>query len=261
MKTNGSMICRQRHINNAIRGRQTPWVYLLPAAPRSYWPNLALLTPLPSFLLLPWTTSFASRVMQFLVGRIVWLWEEFVQNKNVKNVSTKTIATGVSWLAALTRVSAVIVYSSSPLSDCHPHVCPFLPVSLRSFPLSFVMWKGPAGRTGAHRGTAVYLNPLMGSMGSEVLLEHWFKASLICHCNKPPLREQSDTGSLSAADIWSAVNDSSCLSRCRESKTFFKHSLRVCDYLRCGRNECSEDSVTLRLTADNSHVNKGALII
>lgn len=48
MKTNGSMICRQQRINNAISERQTPWVYPLPAAPLSHPPALAPLTPLPT---------------------------------------------------------------------------------------------------------------------------------------------------------------------------------------------------------------------
>lgn len=128
MKTNGSMICRQRHINNAIRERQTPWVYPLPAAPRSHWPTLALLTPLPSLHPLPPMSSFATRVTQSLVGWIFCLWE--AKQKCGQNL----IATGVSLLAALTRVSAVIVYSASPLSDCHPHLCPFLLVLFRSPP-------------------------------------------------------------------------------------------------------------------------------
>lgn len=50
MKTNGSMICRQQRINNAIREPQTPWVYPLPADPLSHPPTLTPLTPLPHFV-------------------------------------------------------------------------------------------------------------------------------------------------------------------------------------------------------------------
>lgn len=164
MKTNGSMICRQRHINNAIRERRTPWAYPLPAAPRSHWPTLALLTPLPSLLLLPPMTSFARRVgSSWLVGWIFCLWE--AKQKCGQNL----IATGVSLLAALTRVSAVIVYSASPLSDCHSHLCPFLLVLFLSPPASpslICHVERTCRQNRAHRGTAVYLNPLMGSVGS-----------------------------------------------------------------------------------------------
>lgn len=45
-------------------------------------------------------------------------------------------------------------------------------------------------------GTVVYLNPLMGSMGFVVLLEHWFKASSICQSNKPEARERTYTLSI-----------------------------------------------------------------
>lgn len=82
-------------------------------------------------------------------------------------------ATGVSLLAALTRVFAVILDSATALSYCHPHVCPFLLVLFHSPPLPVICHVERTCRQNrAHCGTAFYLNPLMGSMGSEVLLEH-----------------------------------------------------------------------------------------
>lgn len=170
MKTNGSMICRQQRINNAISERQTPWVYPLPAAPLSHPPALAPLTPshiVPSHLYWRrWLLLLVNSCNRWLAasspvfGKPSWSLVKWSDSKTVtkKNYSVRIATpdsceepTGVSLLAALTRVFAVILDSATALSYCHPHVCPFLLVLFHSPPTSppsFVMWKGPAGRTG-----------------------------------------------------------------------------------------------------------------
>lgn len=231
MKTNGSMISRQRHINNAIRERQTPRVYPHPAAPRSHWPTLALVTPLPSLLSLPRMASFSSRLAQSLVGWIFCLWEAFLWAKQNRKKP---------WPKKTDSYRCVLTGSADPSLRHHRLFClaafwlspsplPFSPCFILHPPPLICLVKRTCRQKRAHRGTAVYLNPLMGSMGSEVLLEHWFKASLICQCNKPPPREQSDTDSLGAAHIWNVANDTSCLSCCLTSKTFSKPS---CAFVR-----------------------------
>lgn len=161
MKTNGSMICRQRHINNAIRERHTPWIYPLPTAPQSstqlpalIGPTLALLTPRPS-LLSP-MTLFARRVMQSLIGWISCLWEAFV-------FSYRCVLTPSLRRHRLLCLDAVRLSPSS---------LPFSPCFIAQFGPLICHVERTCRQNRAHRGTAVYLNPLMGSMGSEVLLGH-----------------------------------------------------------------------------------------
>lgn len=128
----------------------------------------------------------------------------------------------------------VLTGSADPSLRRHPRLChgavllspsclPFSPCFISQFhPPVICHVERTCRQNRAHCGTAFYLNPLMGSMGSEVLLGHWFKASLICLSNKPLPREQRDTlpfsSCLSASDILSAVYNSSCLSCCPMSK-------------------------------------------
>lgn len=76
---------------------------------------------------------------------------------------------------------------------CHsfytrPLVWPFPFVLFHSFPSNLSCGKDLQAEP-PQCGTLVHLNPLMGSMGFAVLLEHWFKASSICQFNRPEARE------------------------------------------------------------------------
>lgn len=118
------------------------------------------------------------------------------EEKSVPRVSERR-TTGVSLVAALTPTLTVNLSSGTAFA---------LTLSFALFPLFYFTVFPPichVERTSRQNrtqcGTAVYLNPLMGSMGFAVLLEHWFKASSICQFNKPEAREHRNTVPISSS--------------------------------------------------------------
>lgn len=152
MKTNGSMVHRQWHINNASRERQTPVASSPCSPPFSSVPlQPSHLFLLGSLFCLPAETDYFTCEACYLglagcspvhrKGIVKWRLEK-KQTKKVGKTPGQG-ATGVSLLAAMTSAFAVNLYYVFS-----PSCLPFSLCFISQFFLPFVIWKEPAGRTG-----------------------------------------------------------------------------------------------------------------
>lgn len=94
----------------------------------------------------------------------------------------------------LDSVYSIFAVKLSYSTCSHPPVCSFHFVLFHRFLSPPICHLEKICRQNSSDCTAaVYLNPLMGSMGFVALLEHWFKASSICQFNKPEARRHRNT--------------------------------------------------------------------
>lgn len=234
MKTNGSMIHRQWFINNAIRDRRVP----LASSPCSPHFSSVLLHPKHLFTLCSlfcllaeadyfacepcysWLAGCSPAVGKELYKVLVDLTEGPLMIYSQKNVFPEP------------RIEELQVrpywqpWPQPSLSNFTPPDHSFTPSCL-SFFFLFYFTVFPAichvERTGRQSktecGTVVYLNPLMGSMGFAVLLEHWFKASSICQFNMLEAREHRNTLPISTSlvSFWVLHKNPPYSTLCNES--------------------------------------------